>query len=368
MSDDNKEKRQIDAGIFMRRPETTVSVEEVAAEGEENETPKPEAAPSGGVTVDAFVKQKAPKAASEKEQEPDAKSASAEREAESEPAPERTAEQKKKKKDRGDGKINVVEVRGATQVFNRGKENEYKLFENFDFTIPDIPGKGQLVSIMGASGCGKTKLVRTICGLETLEAGDIRIYGKPVSECGKFPMVFQRYNNFFWNTVLKNVELPMLIRGVPRDEAEERAVRLLRLVGMEEHAKDYPDRLSGGQKQRAAIAAALACDSQIIVFDEATGALDVKMKREVQNIILKVFYDSELDPTIINITHSIEEAAYVSNKIFVLEPRPCRIYRELDVEYPGEESGRERGEWVFDTPEYAETVRTLTKCMDEVCK
>lgn len=270
-------------------------------------------------------------------------------------------------KNRGDGSVDVIQFKNLTQIFNKGTDKEYKLFENFNLNIPDIPNQGQMVSIMGGSGCGKSRLVRVLCGLDSVQEGEILVYGKPLKEYKNIPMCFQSYSNYSWRTCLENVMLPMIVRGVSKQEAEKKALELLDIVGMKDNANNYPAKLSGGQNQRISIARSLACDSQIVVFDEATGALDIKMKREVQNIILKIFYDTPMDPTIINITHSVEEALYLSNKIIVLQPNPCTVYKIIDVHYPGEDV-KHRGEWIFDTPEYAQYLKELTSTMNEVCK
>jgi NitT/TauT family transport system ATP-binding protein len=274
--------------------------------------------------------------------------------------------QKTATKNRGDGSVDVIRIEHLTQIFNEGTPNEYSLFKDFNLTIPDFVGKGQLVSIMGGSGCGKSQLLRAIAGLSKIPQGDIKIYGKDISEYNHIPMVFQTYSNYEWMTVLENVMLPMTIRGIKKEEAVERALKLIELVGLSEHANKYAKNssLSGGQLQRVSIARSLACDSPIILFDEATGALDIKMKREVQNIILKIFYESELDPTIINVTHSIEEAVYLSNRVIVLQPKPCRIYRTIDIEY---DETIPRDKWVFDTPQFTEYSNELTKVLEEVC-
>lgn len=270
-------------------------------------------------------------------------------------------------KERGDGSVDVIQFKNLTQIFNKGTDKEYKLFENFNLNIPDIPNQGQMVSIMGSSGCGKSRLVRVLCGLDDVQEGEILVYGKPLKEYKNIPMCFQSYSNYAWRTCLENVMLPMIVRGVSKSDAEKRAIELLDIVGMKDKANNYPAKLSGGQNQRISIARSLACDSQIVVFDEATGALDIKMKREVQNIILKIFYDTALDPTIINITHSVEEALYLSNKIIILQPNPCTVYKYMDIHYPGEYV-KPRGEWIFDTPEYAHYLKELTNTMNEVCK
>jgi ABC-type nitrate/sulfonate/bicarbonate transport system ATPase subunit len=210
--------------------------------------------------------------------------------------------------------------------------------------------------------------VRAICGLDTVQSGDILVYGKPLKEHRiNIPMVFQTYSNYEWMTVLENVMLPMKLQGIGKQKAKETAMELLSIVGLSEHADKYPHKLSGGQQQRVSIARSLACNSQIMVFDEATGALDIKMKREVQNVILKIFYDSPVDPTILNITHSIEEAAYISNHVVILQPNPCKVYKEIKIHYDGEET-RKRGEWIFETNQYADYVREITQAMDAVCR
>ena len=263
--------------------------------------------------------------------------------------------------------VDVIKLKNITHIFNEGQPNEYKLFENFNLTIPDIPNRGQLVSIMGASGCGKSQMLKVIAGLNKFQKGTVEIYGKEIGDNHSFPMVFQTYSNYEWYTVLENVMIPMLIRNVDKATAEQKALALLEEVGLKEHAYKYPAKLSGGQKKRVAIARCLACNSQIILLDEATGALDIKMKREVQNIILKIFYEMKTDPTIINVSHSVEEVCYISNKVIILEANPCRIFKEIDIHYTGEET-RQRGEWLFETQEYANYVRMITNYMDEICK
>jgi NitT/TauT family transport system ATP-binding protein len=275
----------------------------------------------------------------------------------------------KKEYNRGNGSIDVIKIEHLTQIFNEGEPNEYRLFEDFNLTIPDFVGRGQLISIMGGSGCGKSQLLRAIAGLSKIPNGDIKIYGKDINECDRIPMVFQTYSNYEWMTVLENVMLPMTIRGIDRETAKKKAMELIDIVGLTEHMDKYAKNssLSGGQLQRVSIARSLACNSPIILLDEATGALDIKMKREVQNVILKIFYESELDPTIINVTHSIEEAVYLSNRVIVLQPKPCRIFKTIDINYDGE-SERQRGNWVFNTRQFDDYTNELTQCLEEVCK
>ncbi len=220
---------------------------------------------------------------------------------------------------------------------------------------------------MGASGCGKSRLVRLLCGLDDVQSGSVSVYGKPLSEFGNIPMVFQNHSNsnYPWMKVIDNVMLPMIIRGISKKDAYKKAVQLLKLVGLEDKQNDYPNMLSGGQNQRVAISKCLATNSQIIVLDEATGALDIKMKREIQNIILRILYGSLVDPTIINITHSIEEALYLSNKIIILKANPCGIVKVMNIHYNGEED-KHRGEWIFQTDEYKKYYAELSNTLANI--
>lgn len=262
-------------------------------------------------------------------------------------------------------RVPAISIQHLKQVFNKGTSNEYRLFDDFSLEIADIPHDSELISIMGSSGCGKSQLLRAIAGLSKIPEGEISIYGKKVEEYGSIPMVFQTYSNYEWMTVLENVMLPMKIRGVDLNEAKERAMNLIQLVGLEEHCNKYAksDILSGGQLQRVSIARSLACDSKVFLLDEATGALDIKMKREVQDIVLKILNNSE--KTILNVTHSIEEAVYLSSKIVILMPKPCRIYKIMDIQF-GESPHRDKG--ILDSRQFAEYSKELTRYLEEACR
>ncbi len=267
------------------------------------------------------------------------------------------------------GTSDIISVNGLRQVFNENTEKEYRLFDNFSLAVPDFHNEGQLISIMGGSGCGKSYLLRVIAGLNTVQSGEILIHGKPFHEYGHIPMVFQQYSSYEWMTVLDNVALPMVLKGVPKKEARKRAMEILCSFGLCEHAEKYakPGVLSGGQLQRVSVARCIATDSQILLLDEATGALDIRMKREVQDMLLNLFYDLNRDMTILNVTHSVEEALYTSNRIIVLQAKPCRIFKTMDIRYPGESVNNKRGKWIFNTDEYVRYSRELTAALDEAC-
>lgn len=282
--------------------------------------------------------------------------------------PAQNTVQEASKTDSG-GTSDIISVNGLRQVFNENTEKEYRLFDNFSLTVPDFHNEGQLISIMGGSGCGKSYLLRVIAGLNTVQSGEILIHGKPFHEYGHIPMVFQQYSSYEWMTVLDNVALPMVLKGVPKKEARKRAMEILCSFGLCEHAEKYakPGVLSGGQLQRVSVARCIATDSQILLLDEATGALDIRMKREVQDMLLNLFYDLNRDMTILNVTHSVEEALYTSNRIIILQAKPCRIFKMMDIKYPGESVNNRRGKWIFNTDEYVRYSRELTAALDEAC-
>lgn len=257
----------------------------------------------------------------------------------------------------------VINLKGISVTFNEGTDKEYKLFENFNFDIPDFPGEGQFISIMGQSGCGKSQILKLISGLNKPTSGEVLIYGKPLD--GFIPMVFQQYSSFPWMTVLDNVALPLKLKGIKGEELKSTAMGFLRVVGLEDHAHKWARQpeLSGGQLQRVSLARSMAGNKQILLLDEATGALDIKMKREVQDTLLKIYYESTFDPTIISVTHSIEEAVYLSNRIIVLKANPCSIYKIIDIKFPGQ-----RTPGIRESSKFIEYTRELENIMNEVCK
>lgn len=263
----------------------------------------------------------------------------------------------------------VISLVNLNHTFNPGTQYEYTLFKDFNLSIPDFEGRGQMISIMGGSGCGKSCILRVIAGLMEVQSGDVLVYGKKLKDYGHIPMVFQQYSNYEWMTVQDNVALPIILKGVDKKEARERAMEIIKLVGLEEHANKYAKNtiLSGGQLQRISIARCLASGSQIILLDEATGALDIKMKKEIQDLMLKIYYESEFDPTIINVTHSVDEALYISNRIIILKANPCTIYKVMDIDYDEKTNGRRNG-WVQKSEMFAEYSKQLTTTLDEVCK
>lgn len=251
-------------------------------------------------------------------------------------------------------------------------KGEFKLFDNFNFSIKDFKDRGQFISIMGASGSGKSQILKLIAGLNKPNSGKIKLYGRDRKESDSIPMVFQQYSSYPWMTVLENVSLPLKLHGVKdvlEGETEEAAIRrkamdMIKLVGLEGHENKYAQypTLSGGQLQRVSLARNLVYSSKILLLDEATGALDIFAKREMQDALIGIYKNSEFDSTILNVTHDIQEACYLSNRIYILEPNPCRIYKVIDVRY----STSDRTQAIKETTEFAEYVRQVESAMEEI--
>lgn len=259
--------------------------------------------------------------------------------------------------------LDVINLVNLNQSFKTDK-GKFVLFDNFSLDIKDFKGQGQFISIMGQSGCGKSQLLKIISGLNKPDSGVVKIYGKEQGENDSIPMVFQQYSAFPWMTVLDNVALPLKLRGIPKEERYEKAMRMLKIVGLEGHEykwAKYPI-LSGGQLQRVSLARNLVYSSQILLLDEATGALDIKSRRAMQDTLLDVYYNSELDPTIISVTHDILEAVYYSNRIYILTANPCKVHSIIDIDFGTEK----RDKSIRDTEKFKDYVSQIEKIMNEI--
>jgi NitT/TauT family transport system ATP-binding protein len=188
----------------------------------------------------------------------------------------------------------------------------------------------ELISVIGPSGCGKSTLIRIIAGLETCTGGSITIDGKQVGEpAADRGMVFQGYTLFPWLNVKKNVMFGLRMKGIPKPKAQRLAMDWLDIVGLTQFAEHYPAQLSGGMKQRVAIARALANEPRILLMDEPFGALDAQTRGSMQTHLLKIW--ESVDVTILFITHDLDEAIYLSDRIVVLGAHPGRILEIIEV-------------------------------------
>jgi NitT/TauT family transport system ATP-binding protein/sulfonate transport system ATP-binding protein len=184
--------------------------------------------------------------------------------------------------------------------------------------------KGEFVCLIGASGCGKSTLLRIIAGFEQPSAGDVRVYGAPITGPGSDRgMVFQDYALFPWMTVRQNIAFGPKQKNLPAREVQEKASLYLDMVGLGKFADRYPYQLSGGMKQRAAIARVLANEASILLMDEPFGALDALTREQLQDELLQIWARTRV--TIVFVTHSVEEAALLADRVVVMTAGPGRI-------------------------------------------
>ncbi len=218
-----------------------------------------------------------------------------------------------------------IEIEQATKIYERrsGLGNKKETFTALDRVSLQIE-KGEFICLLGPSGCGKTTLMNAMAGFEPLTQGSIFIDGKPVTApCEKYVTIFQNYGLLPWKTVAKNVELGLESKKVPKVQRREIAEHYLKLVGLSDFAKRHPAQLSGGQQQRVAIARGLAVDPEILFMDEPFGALDAITRYQLQDDLLCI--TKRRDKTVIFVTHDIDEAVFLADRIVIMTPNPGRI-------------------------------------------
>ena len=219
-------------------------------------------------------------------------------------------------------------IKAVDKVF-AAEGRELVALQGIDLEIP----RGQFTCLLGPSGCGKSTLLNAIAGFALPTRGNIAADGKWVTGPGpERGMVFQEYALFPWMTVAQNVAFGLEIKGMPKAQIASRVAALLNMLKMAEFGQRFPKDLSGGMRQRVAIARVLALDSPIMLMDEPFGALDALTRRSLQDELLRIW--AELKKTIIFVTHSIEEAIYLADRIVVMTYRPGTVKRDMLVELP----------------------------------
>jgi len=222
----------------------------------------------------------------------------------------------------------ILRVEGVHKRFvtNGG---EIEALRAVDLTI----GRGEFVCLIGASGCGKSTLLRMIAGFETPTTGQLRMNGDPISGPGPDRgMVFQDYGLFPWLTVRRNIGFGPAARGMPRPQVDAIAERFIAMIGLDRFADAYPHQLSGGMKQRVAIARVLANDATVLLMDEPFGALDAMTRERLQTELLTLWEATGL--TVLFVTHAIEEAILLADRVIVMSPGPGRITADVPVPLP----------------------------------
>ncbi|MFQ5556279.1 MAG: ABC transporter ATP-binding protein [Acidimicrobiales bacterium] len=223
----------------------------------------------------------------------------------------------------------VVEARGVTKIFNRGKGNEVQALLDIDLSV--VPG--EFVSLIGPSGCGKSTLLRLIAALIEPTAGAVTVNGKAAEQARRdrdYGMAFQQAGLFDWRSVAKNIELPLELMGWAREDRRRRAAEMLELVKLTEFADHHPAELSGGMQQRVAIARALGFSPSLLLMDEPFGALDEMTREHMQTELLRIWNDTR--KTVVFVTHSIPEAVFLSTRVVVMSPRPGRLHATIGVD------------------------------------
>jgi NitT/TauT family transport system ATP-binding protein len=230
----------------------------------------------------------------------------------------------------------VVEFRDVTKTFHAGTAKEFTAIRDVRFVVEDLIEKGEFVCLLGPSGCGKSTILRLIAGLRPQHPptrGLVRVLGREVVGPGADRgMVFQDYTSFDHRTVLDNVSFGLECQGVPRRERYERARRWVARVGLDvaQDAEKYPHELSGGMLQRVAIARTLILHPRIILMDEPFGALDPMTRMAMQDLVLTLWRTTQA--TVFFVTHSIEEAVFLGDRIYVVSNSPGTILHELTIE------------------------------------
>jgi NitT/TauT family transport system ATP-binding protein len=257
--------------------------------------------------------------------------------------------------------INLVNI---NQVYSDHTTSNV-VFKDFNLDIKDIKDRGQFITLMGKSGCGKSTLLRYISGLQVPTSGEVYIYGKLRTDKDRIPMVFQQYTSFEWKTVLENVALPLILKGVSKSEANDKAMDMIKIVGLAGHEKKwakYPI-LSGGQLQRVAIARNLVVNPQILLMDEPFGALDTVTRKQIQVFLRSIFEEAKIDPTVIFVTHSESEAVFLSTDIFILDSGPATVRQHIKVDLPSK-----RVDSIRYSTDFTDYVNKLGEMMEDLKK
>jgi NitT/TauT family transport system ATP-binding protein len=221
-----------------------------------------------------------------------------------------------------------LEIDAVSMSYSRGGATTVAV-RDVSFSV----GRQEFVALVGPSGCGKTTLLHAVGGLVPISEGEIRCGGRRVAGPGpERVIVFQEFSLFRWRTVRANVEFALECRDVPKTERRALAERLLKQVGLDHRADAYPFQLSGGMKQRVAIARALAYDAEVLLMDEPFGALDAQTRLEMQTLLLDIWQG--LKKTVLFVTHDIDEAIYLADRVLIMSTGPGTIKAEHGVSAP----------------------------------
>jgi len=249
-----------------------------------------------------------------------------------------------------DGNGVILSINHLSKSFPKNGE-ELVAIQDFNLDVKD----GEFICILGPSGCGKTTLLRIIAGLERQTSGKMLLKGNEITGPGSDRgMVFQEFGLFPWRTVRRNVEFGLELKKVPADKRAETSKKYIDLVGLTGFEQSHPNELSGGMRQRVGIARALANDPAILLMDEPFGALDAQTRNLMQKELLRIW--SEAKKTVIFITHSVDEAVFVADRVVVMTARPGSVKQIFDIDWP---RLRDRG-----SPKFASTRKEILSVLE----
>jgi len=235
------------------------------------------------------------------------------------------------------GSSKPISIKNLHVLFNGDRSKHLHVLENISFTLD----ADSFVTIIGPSGCGKSTLFRLISGLPTKDSceigGEIKIFGKEprvASEDRDIGLILQKPTLLEWRSVAKNMLLPLEIMGYEKEKGRKKVNKLLKILELEPYAHYRPSELSGGMQQKVSIGRALAYNPELLLMDEPFAALDEVNRRKMNDEIIRIW--KEMEKTILFVTHNIQEAVYLSQKVIVLSKKPSRIYKivDIDLEYP----------------------------------
>ncbi|MBR1219533.1 ABC transporter ATP-binding protein [Bradyrhizobium sp. U87765 SZCCT0131] len=251
----------------------------------------------------------------------------------------------------------MIEIAGVSQSFQTAGRKSHLALSDISLSIAE----GAFVSILGPSGCGKSTLLYIVGGFVKPTSGTVKVRDRLITGPGpdRGP-VFQEFALFPWKTVLGNVCYGLRQQGVSRAEAEERAKRLIGMVGLKGYENFYPKELSGGMKQRVAIARTLAYNPAVLLMDEPFGALDAHTRTRLQNDLLDIWERDR--KTVLFVTHAVDEAVYLSDKVIVMTRSPGRIKQVIDIELP---RPRRRADLLLD-PRYQKYIVDIERLIEDV--
>ncbi|WP_026840857.1 ABC transporter ATP-binding protein [Citrifermentans bremense] len=237
--------------------------------------------------------------------------------------------------------VSKIQLRNVEKRFRSARGDQQIALSRLDLDIK----AGEFVCLVGPSGCGKTTLINLMAGFEKPTSGSVLIDGEPVTAPNPdHIMIFQDYGLYPWRTVLGNVLFGLQARGVPAAQAREKALAALEMVGLSQSIDKHPHELSGGMKQRASIARALAVEPSVLFMDEPFAALDAFTRLHLQDELLRIW--TETKPTVVFVTHDLDEAIALGQRVVLMAPQPGRIQKILEVKLP---HPRERTEQEFAT-------------------